>query len=57
MAEGNEDEGLGELFEEGDRAKQSNGVRKRLQNLFTTAVTPEMLIFTDSDESEDDEDV
>ena len=57
MAEGNEDEGLGELFEEGDRAKQDNGVRERLQKLFATTVTPEMLIFTDSDGSEDDEDV
>ena len=44
MAEGDRDEGLGELFEEGDRAKQNDGVRERLQKLFATAVTPEMLL-------------
>ena len=53
---GEDDTSFAELFN--DRREpddQVNQIRRRLQELFTTATSPEMLIFLDGERSDEDE--
>ena len=51
MAE-SKNEGLGQLFEEEYGASQAGGVRGHLRKLFSATLTPDMLIFSEDEESE-----